>query len=346
MKKLQPVFDLINWIVVQSLEVRLGSASDEAVTVGARLQSVLLRTDEAEGLALQEIQASVERLQLPHPGDPNLYATLRLDRLDLDIAPSFWERASKLAKNPQVKKLGILLDRVEVRNARVEVALSPARIADIVVTLESCRVKLLGQLVQETLDLRLEVLDLDLAEKNRKKALSEATVRLGDLKIRLLEVMLNRLIEIGRDKFPAKAKLNNLEIALVDNLLRITIKTGYLPMAIPVELKLSTRDNQLGIYIVKIFISMARGLILSAVNHVTANKPEVKVQGDNLWINPWVKAPFPVDARFERFVVEDGAVLLQFASLPQRTLELPEPQTEPALQVVDDRGQLPPPLPV
>lgn len=346
MKKLQPVFDLIHLIVLQSLEVRLHSVSDQAAGVGARLQSVLLRTDEAEGLAIQEIEARVERLQLPHPGDLNLYATLHLARLDLEIAPAFWTRAARFAKDPLVGKLGLLVDRVEVRDARLELVLSPARSADVTVTLGSCRVKLLGQLVQETLDLRFELNQFDLTEKDKKKALAAAQIRLGDLKIRVLEVMLNRLIEVGRDKIPAKAKVSNLEFALVDDVMRITLKTGFLPMAIPVELRLSTQDNQLGIYIVRIFVSMARGLILTALNAATANKPEVKVEGDNLWINPWIKLPFPIEARFERFAVEQGAVLIQFAPLPQRQLQLPEPGASAEAPAAAGSNQLPPPLPL
>jgi hypothetical protein len=349
MKKLQPVLDLINLILLQNLQVRLQSTSEEAVGVTAELQSILLKTDEAEGLTIENVRAAVEKLQLPGPGDLNLYVTLRLDSLDLLIAPVFWARAARLARNALVANFGLLLDRVEVRDARVEIALSPARIADIVVTLGSSRIKLLGQLVQETVNLRVEIEDLDLAAKDKKKALAVSTIRLGNATIRVMEVMLNRLIEIGRDKIPAKAKLSNLDIALVDDVMRITMKTGYLPMSIPIELQMSTQDNQLGIYIVKIFVGMARGLILSGVKSVAAGRPELRVGDDNIWINPWAKIPFPVQARFEQFAVNGGAVVIQFADIPARAQLAPEPSPsadESVAVVAAESGRaLPPPLP-
>lgn len=349
MKKLQPILDLVHLILMQNLQVNIQSTSDEALGVTADIQSILFRTEEAEGLTVENVRAAVEKLQLPGSSDLNLYVTLRLDSLDLLIAPVFWARAARVARNPLVGNFGLLLDRVEVRDARVEIALSPARIADIVVTLGSSRIKLLGQLVQETSNLRLEVTDLDLAEKDKKKALAASTIRLGNATIRVMEVMLNRLIEIGRDKIPAKAKLSNLDIALVDDVMRITLKTGYLPMSIPIELQMSTQDNQLGIYIVKIFVGMARGLILSGVKSVAAGRPELRVGDDNIWINPWAKIPFPVQARFEQFAVNGGAVVIQFADLPARAqfddLSPVQNVENVAVAAADSGRALPPPLP-
>ncbi len=147
MKKLQPVFDLVNTILLQQLQIGLSSVGDQAVGVKASIDQILLKTEAAEGLSLEQIQVTVEKVQLPHPADLNLYATVLLENLDLSIAPAFWGRAAKTAKNPVVGKLGILLDRVEVRNLRIEIKLSPLKVVDLQVTMESCRIKLVGQLM-------------------------------------------------------------------------------------------------------------------------------------------------------------------------------------------------------
>ena len=251
-----------------------------------------------------------------------------LENLDLNIEPAFWGRAAKTAKNPIVSKLGILLDRVEVRNARVEITLSPAKIADVMVTLESCRIKLMGQLMQETTNLKLEVYNFDLRQKDKKKALSEATIRLQDVRVRVLEMMVNRVIEVVRDKIPPK--LTSLDIAFIDSTMRLNLKLSVFPVQIPIELQLSTRDNLFGIYIVKIFVGFARPVILKLLQSVAANRKEISASGDNVWINPWVKIPLKPECKVERFAIESGALLIQFGSLPEaQPKALPAPVEEP-----------------
>ncbi|MBX3168431.1 MAG: hypothetical protein KF760_13520 [Candidatus Eremiobacteraeota bacterium] len=326
MKKLQPVFDLINTILLQQLQIGLSSAGDQSLGLQASIDQILLKTEAAEGLSLEQIQVKVERLQLPYPADLNLYATILLENLDLNIAPAFWGRAAKTAKNPIVGKLGILLDRVEVRNLRIEVKLSPTKIADILVSLESCRIRLVGQLMQETTTLKLEVYNFDLRQKDKKKALADATIRLQDARIRVLEMMMNRVIEVVREKIPSK--VSGIDIALIDSTMRLDLKLklGPLPMQVPVEVQLSTRDNQFGIYIVKIFVGMARPIILKAIQTFAAGRREISASGDNIWINPWGKIPVKPELKVERFAIESGALLIQFGTLPEaRPKALPAP---------------------
>lgn len=339
MKKLQPVFELINTILLQQLQVGLSSAGDQAIGVKTSIDQILLKTEAAEGLSLEQIQVTVEKLQLPHPADLNLYATVLLENVDLNIAPAFWGRAAKLAKNPIVGKLGILLDKVEVRNLRVEVKLSPAKVVDLVVTMESCRIKLVGQLMQETTTLKLEVYNFDLRQKDKKKALADATIRLQDVKVRVLEMMMNRVIEVVRDKIPSK--VNGIDIALIDSTMRLELKLklGPLPMQVPVEVQLSTRDNQFGIYIVKIFVGMARPIILKAIQTFAAGRREISASGDNIWINPWGKIPVKPELLVERFAIESGALLIQFGSLPEAEIKaLPAPA-----EVIEDDPEEPTP---
>lgn len=317
MKKLHPVFEVINTILLQHLQVGLSAVGEQGIGVKASIDQILLKTEAADGLSLEQIQVTVERLQLPYPGDPNLYATVLLESLDLNLLPQLWARAAKLAKNPIVSKLGILLDRIEVRNVRVEVKLSPTKVADIQVAMESCRIKLMGQLMQETTNLKLEVYNFDLRQKDKKRALGEATIRVADVRVRVLEMMMNRVIEVVREKIPPK--VGGLEIAFIDSTLRIDakVKLGPIPMQVPVELQLSTRDNMFGIYIVKIFVGMVRPMILAAIKKVAANRKEISASGDNIWINPWPKLPIKPDIKVERFAIESGALLIQLGSLPE-----------------------------
>ena len=340
MKKLQPILDLINTLIVQQVEVELASVSEQALGVKTSVGNILLKTRQAEGLTLEDLQVSIEKVQLPHSEDLNLYVTAVLERVDLLIAPAFWGRAAKTARQAIVSKLGILVDKVELRNVRVEIALSPSKLADVTVTMESCRVKLVGQLMSEVTNLSLEVLNFDLREKDKKKALAAATLRLQDLRIRVMEIMLNRAFDVARDRIPAKAKLTNVDIALIDETMRLTLKTGFLPMSIPVELQLSTRDNLFGIYIVKIFIGLARPLLLKAIRSFAASKPEISASESNVWINPWVKIPVKLDCRVERFCVKGGALNIEFGTLPvvaaPAPLEIAEP-LEPELEAADEQ---------
>ena len=330
MKKLQPVLDLINTLIVQQVDVDLASTSEQSLGIKTSISKVLLKTRQAEGLTVEDIQVSVEKLQLPHPEDFNLYLTVVLERLDLLIDPAFWGRAAKTARQAVVGKLGILVDKVELRNVRVEIELSPAKLVDLRVTMQSCRVKLVGQLMTEVTNLNLEVLNFDLREKDKKKALAQATVRLQDLRVRVMEIMLNRAFDVIRDRIPAKAKLTNIDIALIESTMRLTIKTGFLPMAIPIELQMSTRDNLFGIYIVKIFIGLARPLILKAIQTFAAGKREVTAAESNIWINPWVKMPVKLDCRVERFCVDGGALVIEFGQLPVQAVAAPPAIEAPA----------------
>lgn len=332
MKKLQPVLDLINTLIVNQVQVELASTGEQSLGVKALVSSVLLKTPQTQGLTVEDIAVSLEKLQLPNPDDLNLYLTVVLEKVDLSIAQDFWPGAARLAKNPIVNNLGILVDRVEVRNLRVEVELAPSKIVDLRVRMESLRLKVRNQLMKEVTHLNLEVLDFDLKEKNKKKALGEARVRVQDLKLRIMELMLNRLIEVGRDRMPSK--LSSIDIALNDSIMRLTVKTNMLPMSIPIELQLSTRDNLLGIYIVKIFIGLARPLVLKAVERVAAKRREISASGDNIWINPWLKLPIKPQAKIERFTVEGGALVFQLGQLPVEPAPAPpavweEPVEEP-----------------
>ncbi|MBS2035811.1 hypothetical protein JST97_12555 [bacterium] len=341
MKKLQPVFEVINTILLQQLQVGLSSDGDQAIGVKASIDQILLKTEAADGINLEQIQVTVEKLQIPHPADLNLYATVLLENVDVNILPPFWARAARLAKNPIVGKLGILLDRIEVRNVRVEVKLSPAKVADIQVTMESCRIKLVGQLMQETTNLKLEVYGFDLRQKDKKKALGDAVIRLADVRVRVLEMMMNRVIEVVREKIPSK--VGGLEIALIDSTMRIDakVKLGPLPMQVPVEVQLSTRDNMFGIYIVKIFVGMARPLILKAIQTFAAGRQEISASGDNIWINPWPKIPVKPELKVERFAIESGALLIQFGSLTEHVPKaLPAPLEAAAEDGDEDEDEI------
>jgi hypothetical protein len=331
MKKLQPVLDLISTLIVEQVEVDLASVSEQALGVKTLISKVLLKTRKADGLTVENIQVSVEKLQLPHPEDLNIHLTVVLENLDLLIFPEFWGRAARMARQAVVGKLGVLVDKVELRNVRIEIELSPAKLVDLRITMESCRVKLVGQLMQEVSNLNLEVLNFDLSEKDKKKALAAATVRLQDLRVRIMEITLNRAFDVVRDRIPSKAKLSNVDIALIEETMRLTIKTGFLPMAIPVELQMSTRDNLFGIYIVKIFIGLARPLILKAIQTFAAGKREITASESNIWINPWVKIPVALECRVARFCVENGALLIEFGQLPIQ-VTAPPPALTPAVE--------------
>ncbi len=340
MKKLQPVLDLINKILIQSIQVQLASVSEDALGVSTQVSKISLSAAEAEGLTLEEIRFNVESVKLPSPDNLNLEATLFLDHLDLHIAPPFWPRAAKVAKNPLVAKLGILVDRVEVSGVRIQVSLTPAKVVSLRVTMDLCRVTLMGQAMQEVENLDLEIQGLDLKEKDKKKALKASSIRLQNVQVKVYELTMNRAFDVIRDKLPSKAKLNSLDIALIENTMRLTIKTGYFPMSVPIELQMSTQNNLFGIYIVKVFIGLARPFILKAVQTFAASKPEVSASGDNIWIDPWVKIPLPIEARVETFVVRSGALVIGFGSLPQKPVaELPPVQAETEERPSEEESQ-------
>lgn len=312
MKKLQPVLDVIHQVLISQIQLQLSSVSDHALGLRTSVGSLALKTETAEGLTFEDIQVHLESLKPPSLEDPNLRAVLVLERLDLTIAPAFWGRAAKLARQAIVGNLGLLLDKVELRGLRIEVSLSPSKVADVRVTMESCLVRLMGITMKEVLGLDLEVLGLDLQEKDRKKALQAARVQLHQLKVKVSERMMNRAIDVARDKIPSKAKLTSLDIALVERSMKVTIKTGYFPMAIPVEIQMTTRDNLFGIYIVKVIVGLARPLILKAIQTFASGKPELQASGDHVWINPWVKVPVKVETRVERFAIVEGSLVIEF----------------------------------
>lgn len=340
MKKLQPILDLINTILIQSIQVQLASVSDDAMGVSTQVSKISLSAAEAEGLTLEEIRFNVESIKLPSPDNLNLEASLLLDHLDLHIAPAFWPRAAKVAKNPLVAKLGILVDRVEVNGVRIQVSLTPSKVVSIRVTMDLCRVTLMGQCMQEVENLDLEVQGLDLKEKDKKKALKASSIRLQNVQVKVYELTMNRAFDVVRDKIPAKAKLNNLDIALIENTMRVTLKTGYFPMSVPIELQMSTRNNLFGIYIVKVFIGLARPFILKGVQTFAASKPEVSASGDNIWIDPWIKIPIPIEARVETFVVRSGALVIGFGSLPEKPVAEATPvQAEAEVQAPSEEQE-------
>jgi len=323
MKKLQPVLNLVNSLIINQIRIDAASVTDEALGVTSQIGSILLNSGETESLSLEDIQVGIERLQLPTPEDLNLYLTLLLERLDMKIALDFWPKAAKLAKNPMVATFGTMIDRVEVRNLRVAVALSPAKVVDVRVTLESCRVTLKDRLMKELTNLDLEVLDFDLKEKDKKKALAAASIRLQDLQVRVLEILLNRLLEAGRDRIPSKAKITSIEITLNEDTLRLAIKSGWWFTTIPLGLRFSTRNNLLGIFID--VMGPVRKLVLGQVHKKAAGKRELSVDGDKIWIDPWVKAPVKIQCKMERFCIDSGALILKFGTLAKA---LPPPVPE------------------
>ncbi len=324
MKKLDPVLQLINTILLSQLKVVLSSPSEQALGIEVGLDQIALKAGEAEGLTIDDIQVRLEEVVLPHPDDLNLYATVRVERLDVNIANVFWSRAAKTARQAIVANLGLLLDRVELRDLRIQVAISPAKVIDLDVQLGSCCLKLMGQLMQETTGLHLVVENFDSREKDKKKALAEAKVRLNGLKVRVKEMLLNRAYDVIRERIPAKAKLTSVDIALIEDSMRITAKTGYLPMSIPVEVRFATRDNLFGIQIVKIMVGLARPLVMKVVQMGTANKREITTQGDNIWINPWIKIPIALETRVQQFAVSEGCIVVEFAPAKSQ-LALPQP---------------------
>ena len=322
MKKLQPILEVIHQVLVSQVQLQLSSVSDSALGLRTSVGSVALKTENAEGLTFEDIQVHLESLKPPTLEDPNLEVAVVLERLDLNIASVFWGRAAKLARQAIVGNLGLLLDRVELRGVRVQLSLSPARVADVRVSMESCLVKLMGITMNEVHGLELEVEGFDLQERNKKKALEAAQVRLNQLKIRVSERTMNRAVDVARDKIPRKAKLTSLDIALVERSMKVTVKTGYFPMAVPIEIQMATRDNLFGIYIVKVIVGLARPLILKAIQTFASGKPELQASGDHVWINPWVKIPVKIQTQVQRFGIAEGALVIEFGQSPTEVKRL------------------------
>ena len=343
LQKLPPLLEVINTLILQALEVRLGFRSDGALQVLAGLGPVKLQANGAPGITFEQVDARVESLRLPSLEHPDLAVTLCLDLLDMVVHSEFFDRAAVLAKQGLVKNFASLVDRVELREARVTVTLRPDKVADIQAVMASCRVRARGELIAEVLTPDFQVLGFDLAEKDKKKALARARVRLQSLQVRVPSPTFQAGWDAVKSKVPSAAKLNEFGIRLSDGLIKINVRSGWLPMSFPVEVRLLTSDNRFGVQITRL-MGLARPLVLKGLDLLLKNRPEVDMQGDSLWIDPWPRIPIPVEAQVERFEVDGDTLVVQFAQLDEPVAALPaEGERLPAAE--PQAKTLAPPLP-
>jgi len=351
MKQLQQIVALVNRIVLDSVEVNLAPDGD-SVSVAKSVSRMLIRTQDAEGLTLSDIQAVLQDLSLPSQEDPSVGLTPRLDNLNLKIDPSFFERAAVVAKERLVARLGMLVDEVRIRSASVKINLRGDKVLSTETRMECLEVVLGGRVGVTVSNVHILHENFNLKEKNKKLALKASRATIFNLEVRISEEFLNRAVDTARPKIPPIVQ--NLDFDLGSNRLLVTAKAKVFPMAIPVELLFHTENNLFGIYLSKVAVPFGAPVVRKALGFVAGRLPQtVKLNGDHLYIDPWGKIPVTVVCNVARFAIEDRHIVLQFtppASLPAPVAPAP-PQVEESPLVVEESepaeavAPAPPPVP-
>ena len=175
MKKLEPIFQLINAVVLERLAVRLRLGEDSGVNVESAISKILLglqsdpkASAEDNGLLIEDLDLGVEDLQIPSPGSPGISLTFRIDQVTLKFSPAFWPRAAVLAKERLVSNMGKLLDRIHLRNLKVKVSLDINKILDAEVWMEHQEITLAGKAGITVDDVHVLLEGMNLQEKNKK----------------------------------------------------------------------------------------------------------------------------------------------------------------------------------
>ena len=331
MKKLEPIFQLINAVVLERLAVRLRLGEDSGVNVESAISKILLglqsdpkASAEDNGLLIEDLDLGVEDLQLPSPGSPGISLTFRIDQVTLKFSPAFWPRAAVLAKERLVSNMGKLLDRIHLRNLKVKVSLDINKILDAEVWMEHQEITLAGKAGITVDDVHVLLEGMNLQEKNKKLAMKQSRLTLFSATTRVSGDVLNRGVDVARNKIPSMVQ--SIDFDLSYERMLVTTKLSVFPMAIPTELTFMANNNQFGIYIVKVLIGLARPVILGLLNKAAKNKPEINVSGDKLFIDIWSKVPIPVVCNLSQFAINDGKIVVAFsppAKLPERLRQAP-----------------------
>ncbi len=350
MKDIARVLQILNTLVIEGLQGSVFPAG-EGLDGSLELGRVLLKTAGAEGLTFQDLRLGLQDVRLPSKADRSVSALVRVDHMELLIAPEFYERAAAFAKERLVAKASQLVDRVIVDNLQVKFEMSAAKEINVEVYLEKVQIMLGDQVAQLVENVRLRVEDFVLGP-DKKAALAASKVYLYNLQVRVAESFLNNATEVIKGKLPPM--VDDVSMNLSNGKLATTarVKLG-LTLTGTAVLEFRTKRNNFGIQFVKITgVPMAGKLIPWVASQLASKLPDgIETSSDTIWINPWKKIPIPISCQVERFTVENNQIVLEFVPPPEapplHLARRPEPAETGGLtqEVSASFGGYLPPLP-
>jgi len=328
MKDLARVLQLLNTVVVEQLQGSVAPAGD-GLDGTLSLERVLLKTANAEGLTFQDLRLGLQDLRLPSKEDKSVSATVRVDHMELLIAPAFYERAAAFAKERLIAKASDLIDRVRVENLQVKVDVSAQKKIAVEVYLEKCQVlkgDRLGKLI-ENLRVRLEDF---VPGPDKKAALAASRLYIYNLQVRVAESFLNDATGVIKGKLPPMVEDVSMNLSGGKLAATAKVKLG-LTLTGTAVLEFRTKRNNFGIQFARITgVPMAGKLVPWVASMLASKLPDaIETSSDTIWISPWSKIPIPITCKVERFTVENNQIVLEFTppeeAPPLHLVRRPEP---------------------
>lgn len=316
LKDIARVLQLLNTVVVEQLQGSVDAAG-EGLDGSLAIGRVLLKTANAEGLTFQDLRLGLQDLRLPSKEDRSVSATVRVDHMELLIAPAFYERAAAFAKEKLIKQAYKLVDRVVLDNLQVKVDVSAEKKIDVEVYLEKVQVMLGDQVAQIVENVRLRLEDF-VPGPDKKAALAASRLYLYNLQVRVAETFLNNATDVVRGKLPSMVEDVSMNLGGGKLAATAKVKVG-LTLTGTAVLEFRTKRNNFGIQFAKITgVPMAGKLVPWVASTLASKLPDgIETSSDTIWINPWKKIPIPITCVVERFTVENNQIVLEFVPPPE-----------------------------
>lgn len=332
MDQIVKALSLINSVRVDGFTTSVNPTSGARLNVDGGLESLRLTASDGEdaGVNITSQGFGVGRISLPTPEDPAIAADPFLSHVQVDLEDALYERLAEFAKEPVLKGMNKVINRVIVNGLKTQVRLTSQKVAHVDLDMDEVLLQQDQEEQIRVLDLSVSVLDYD-TKKKPPVAQKEMTVVLRKMRLEIEQSLFERVLEASKVKIPPQ--LEGLHILLPGPKMTVGgVAKVKLSIKFRVDLRLETENNMFGIYFDRFYVpgtnvklpGITRNILLGILRAAVEAKLKglIEISNESLRINPWSKVPVKLLTKVDTFAVEDGKIVLVFTEPDSQ--EVPE----------------------
>ena len=316
---------LINSLRFDGLHTQVNPTSGARLNVTGGLESLRLTAADGKdaGVNIKSQGFGVSQVSLPTPEDPSIAADPYLSDLQIDLEKELFERLVDFTKEPMMKDMVEVVNRVEISDIKTQVRISAKKLVHADVDMKHIKLQQDSEELIRVKDLSLSLLDFD-TKAPPKEAMKTCTLILRKLRVEVEQRFFERVLEAIKSKLPPQLEELHIELPgpkmIAGGKARVKI-----PVNFRVDLSFETENNDFGIFFDRFYIpspgspmklpGFVRNLLLALVRGTVEKKLKglAEVSNESLRVTPWSKVPvenFLVNV--SEFAVVDGKIVITF----------------------------------
>jgi len=351
MDQIVKALGLINSFQINGLHGEANPTSGAKLNLTGGLDSLTVTAEDgkAAGITINSQGFGVGNLSLPTPQDPSIALDPYLSHLQVDLHKELFVRLAEFAGEKLLAEMDGVIDRVVMRRLHTVVRMTAEKVVHADIIMDHVHLQQKDEELLRLKDVSISILDFN-TKLPPARAKQECTIVLRRMRVEIEQALFEKAIEASRAKIPSLVTDVVIKLPGPKMIAGAHVKKSIFRSNVRVDLSLEAEADLFGIHIERFYVpgtkikvpNFVRDWILGAVRVVAEKKLKglVEVADDSIRIDPWKKIPVKVVTHVERFVVEDGKIVIDFVEPKEQTVPPPAQEHVLALQREPQAGDL------